>query len=128
MIFHQIHHFLAISRHSRYKIFKQNSQHLMFLLPFMVLKYPLMLEIHLKFFQKQHNSLIKNIWNIQIFLIHKKGKVFERGKADQSHLSRHPSSPSYSHKPHLWSQVVRSLVSCLKHFIDYLRTFFFSKF
>ena len=59
MIFHQSHSFLAISQHLRDKIFKLNSQHSMFLLPFLTLEYPLIIETHLIFFQKQCYSLIK---------------------------------------------------------------------
>ena len=59
MIFHQSHSFLAISQHLRDKIFTLNSQHSMFLLPFLTLEYPLIIETHLIFFQKQCYSLIK---------------------------------------------------------------------
>ena len=59
MMLHQNHTFLAISRNSRCNNFKQNSQHLMFLLPFMTMEYPLILESHPKLFQKYVKVLSK---------------------------------------------------------------------
>ena len=59
MIFHQKHRFLAIARHSQHKIFTQNLQNLVFFLPFMTLEFLLILEFHLKLFQKQYNSVIQ---------------------------------------------------------------------
>ena len=45
----------------------------MFLLPFMTLEYPLILEIHLKLFQKHYNSFIGKTFS----KIYKKGKALE---------------------------------------------------
>ena len=56
----------------------------MFLLLFMTLEYPLILEIHLKLFQKQYNSLIK-----KNFPTYKKGKALKRVEG--------PSAPNESH-------------------------------
>ena len=67
--------FLAISWHSQYNSFTQNSKGLMFLLLFMPLEHPLILENHVNLFQKQYNSFIKNL-----FLIRKKRKALKRGE------------------------------------------------
>ena len=64
MIFHQSHSFLAISQHLRDKIFTLNSQHSMFLLPFLTLEYPQIIETHLIFFQKQCYSLVKKVTHL----------------------------------------------------------------
>ena len=47
----------------------------MFLLPFMTLEYPLILEIHLKLFQEHYNSFIGKTFS----KIYKKGKALETG-------------------------------------------------
>ena len=65
--------FLAISWHSQYNSFTQNSKGLMFLLLFMPLEHPLILKNHVNLFQKQYNSFIKNL-----FLIRKKRKTLKR--------------------------------------------------
>ena len=53
----------------------------MFLRPFLILEYPLILEIHLKLFEKQHISLVK-----KAFLIYKKDKALKTGWGDRAHL------------------------------------------
>ena len=54
----------------------------MFFLPFMILEYPFILEIRLENFLEIYNSLIKIIFNNQIFLIYEKDKELNRGESD----------------------------------------------
>ena len=54
----------------------------MFFLPFMILEYPFILEIRLENFLEIYNSLIKIIFNNQIFLIYEKDKELKRGESD----------------------------------------------
>ena len=60
----------------------------MFLRPFLILEYPLILEIHLKLFEKQHISLVK-----KAFLIYKKDKALKTGWGDRAHLRTLTPSP-----------------------------------
>ena len=60
----------------------------MFLRPFLILEYPLILEIHLKLFEKQHISLVK-----KAFLIYKKDKAVKTGWGDRAHLRTLTPSP-----------------------------------
>ena len=54
----------------------------MFFLPFMILEFPFILEIRLETFLEIYNSLIKIIFNNQIFLIYEKDKQLKRGESD----------------------------------------------
>ena len=54
----------------------------MFFLPFMILEYPFILEIRLENFLEIYNSLIKIIFNNQIFLIYEKDKELNRDESD----------------------------------------------
>ena len=60
----------------------------MFLRPFLILEHPLILEIHLKLFEKQHVSLVK-----KAFLIYKKDKALKTGWGDRAHLRTLTPSP-----------------------------------
>ena len=48
----------------------------------MILEYPFILEIRLENFLEIYNSLIKIIFNNQIFLIYEKDKELNRGESD----------------------------------------------
>ena len=61
----------------------------MFLLLFMTLKYPLILWIHLKLFQKQYNSLIK-----KVLLMYKKGKTLIKGVNSLINTNKAPNDSS----------------------------------
>ena len=82
---------LSSLRVSYKRALTQNSQHLMFLRPFLILEYPLILEIHLKLFEKQHISLVK-----KAFLIYKKDKALKTGTGDRAHL-RTPPPHTHTH-------------------------------
>ena len=64
----------------------------MVLLSFMILEYPLILEIHLRLFQKKYNSLIKTLLKYG-----KKGKALKRWGGEWSEPNNPPSPPSYGH-------------------------------
>ena len=82
---------LSSLRVSYKRALTQNSQHLMFLRPFLILEYPLILEIHLKLFEKQHISFVK-----KAFLIYKKDKALKTGRGDRAHL-RTPPPHTHTH-------------------------------
>ena len=69
-----------------YNICTQKPQHLMVLLSFMILEYPLILEIHLRLFQKKYNSLIKTLLKYG-----KKGKALKRWGGEWSEPNNPPS-------------------------------------
>ena len=48
----------------------------------MILEFPFILEIRLETFLEIYNSLIKIIFNNQIFLIYEKDKQLKRGESD----------------------------------------------
>ena len=112
----------------------------------MTLKYPLILKILLKLFQKQYNSFNKNV-----FLIYKKGK--ERGRGWSGGMEwAHPTTSTPAHTtavtdnfsfsivriPHLTSNILLTIYSAfepeilrqlalvvsVKHFAKHLRTWY----
>lgn len=66
----------------------------MLLLPFMALECPLILEIHLKLFQKQSNTLTE-----KDFQIYKKGKALKNGGGGRGHrVTPPPPTPPYGYE------------------------------
>ena len=66
----------------------------MFLLPLVTLEYLLIFEIHLKFFQKQYNSLKKSLKSLNSFNIQKVQKN-EKGEGGRGGGSSASPPPTY---------------------------------
>ena len=88
----------------------------MFLIPLSTLEYPLIFEIHLKFCQKQYNSLIKTVENFHILVIYKNGKILTKGC--QAHLT---TLPPYGYDLSNFPAVHRDLKPEILVFFFYIR-------